>query len=154
MEIIAMLSSKTIIPNLKVSSKRQALQVMVELASEITGIKSSKLIDALLDREKLGSTGVGNGVAIPHGKFEELNEIMCLFARLEKPIVFDSSDDQSVDLVFMILAPENAGAEHLKALSKVSRLLRQTSLVERLRGCRDVGGLYALLTDEAESNAA
>jgi hypothetical protein len=96
----------------------------------MTGLESRRVFECLLQREKLGSTGLGQGIAIPHGKFSELDRVQGLFARLAHPVDFDAPDDQPVDLVFLLLAPESAGADHLKALARISRLLRDPALVE------------------------
>ena len=121
----------------------------------MTGHGQREIFDALLQRERLASTGVGRGIAIPHGKIVGLEHIVGLFARLEKPVDFDAFDDAPVDLLFVLLAPESAGADHLKALAKVSRLLRDQTVVEQLRGSKDRSALYAILTEPpAASNAA
>jgi PTS system nitrogen regulatory IIA component len=113
------------------------------------------IFDVLLQRERLGSTGLGQGVAIPHGKLRGLKRIVGLFARLAEPIDFDAVDGLPVDIVFLLLAPEGAGADHLKALARISRLLRDGTAVEKLRASRDAAALYALLTEgEASSHAA
>ena len=107
-----------------------------------------------MERERLGTTGVGNGIAIPHGKLANLDKLYGLFARLEKPIDFQSIDEQPVDLIFLLLAPESAGADHLKALARVSRLLRDQTVCEKLRGTDQSEALYALLTEDAAHQAA
>ena len=107
-----------------------------------------------MERERLGTTGVGNGIAIPHGKLPTLDRLYGLFARLERPVDFDSIDEQPVDLIFLLLAPETAGADHLKALARVSRLLRDKSACEKLRGTEEAEALYALLTESAAPDAA
>ena len=100
----------------------------------------------MLQREKLGSTGVGNGIAIPHGKLPKLDKLFGLFARLDRPIDFDALDGQPVDLIFLLLAPEAAGADHLKALARVARLLRDPHVANKLRESRDAEALFAVLT--------
>ena len=120
----------------------------------MTGLHERSIFDVLLERERLGTTGVGKGIAIPHGKMAELDRLYGMFARLEHPIDFDAVDDQPVDLIFLLLAPESAGADHLKALARVSRLLRDKTICEKLRGCDSAEALYALLTDSATSHAA
>jgi PTS system nitrogen regulatory IIA component len=107
-----------------------------------------------MQREKLGSTGVGSGIAIPHGKLSKLNKLFGVFARLERPIDFEALDGQSVDLVFLLLAPEGAGADHLKALARVSRLLRDRALVDKLRATENAEALYALLVDSVQAQSA
>lgn len=138
-----------IIPNLRVSSKKQALQDMASRAADLTGIDEREIFDILLERERLGTTGVGHGIAIPHGKLPDLTRVYGFFARLDKPVGFDSIDDEPVDLIFMLLAPETAGADHLKALARVSRLLRNEVMCEKLRGSEEKDAIYALLTDPA-----
>ena len=112
------------------------------------------IFETLLERERLGTTGVGRGVAIPHGKLAGLPRVYGVFARLEKAIDFDAVDDRPVDLVFLLLAPEMAGADHLKALARVSRLLRDEALCEKLRGCDTAEGIYALLNTREAASAA
>ncbi|MGD9637868.1 MAG: PTS IIA-like nitrogen regulatory protein PtsN [Alphaproteobacteria bacterium] len=137
-----------IIPKLKVSSKKQALQELASCASHLTTIEEREIFDVLIERERLGTTGVGNGVAIPHGKLNELNKLYGFFARLENPINFDSIDDRPVDLIFLLLAPEEAGADHLKALAKVSRVLRDEKMCEKLRGSGSSEAIFAMFTEE------
>ena len=120
----------------------------------MTDLHERTIFDVLLERERLGTTGVGNGIAIPHGKLPGIDRLYGLFARLETPIDFDAIDEQPVDLIFMLLAPENAGADHLKALARVSRLLRDKASCEKLRGSDRADALYALLTETATSHAA
>jgi PTS system nitrogen regulatory IIA component len=154
MEITDLISPAAVIPNLRATSKKQALQDMARRAAEITGLHERAIFDVLLERERLGTTGVGNGIAIPHGKLASLDRLYGLFARLERPIQFDSIDEQPVDLIFLLLAPESAGADHLKALARVSRLLRDKSVCEKLRGTDSSEALYALLTESPASRAA
>ena len=142
------------VPNLRATSKKLALQELARRAAEIAGLPERAVFDVLLERERLGTTGVGNGIAIPHGKLPNLDRLYGLFARLEKPIGFDSIDEQPVDLIFLLLAPESAGADHLKALARVSRLLRDKAVCEKLRGTDSAEGLYALLTDNPATRAA
>jgi PTS system nitrogen regulatory IIA component len=111
----------------------------------MTGVADRRIYDALAERERLGTTGIGTGVAIPHCRLPELTRLYGLFARLERPVPFDAIDDQPVDLVFLLLAPQEAGAEHLKALARVSRLLRDRAMCEKLRGANSADALYALL---------
>lgn len=154
MEIADLLSFEGVIPRLRATSKKQALQELAHEASKISGLRERQIFDVLLERERLGTTGVGKGVAIPHGKFADLDRIYGLFARLEMPIDFDAVDDRPVDLIFLLLAPETAGADHLKALARVSRLLRDEVTCAKLRGSESTEALYALLTEPLESNAA
>jgi PTS system nitrogen regulatory IIA component len=154
MEITDLISPAAVIPNLRATSKKQALQDMAKKAAEITGLHERAIFDVLLERERLGTTGVGNGIAIPHGKLPAMEKLYGLFARLEKPIAFESIDEQPVDLIFLLLAPESAGADHLKALARVSRLLRDKGVCEKLRGTDNADALYALLTESPASRAA
>ena len=149
-----MIGPQGIVPNLRVSSKKQALQELSKRAAEITGLPERKIFEVLIQRERLGTTGVGHGIGIPHGKLAELDRLYGLFARLERPIDFDAIDDQPVDLICVLLAPETAGADHLKALARVSRLLRDQSVCEKIRGSDKAEAIHALLTNSATSNAA
>jgi PTS system nitrogen regulatory IIA component len=123
-------------------------------AARLTGKDERIIFDVLLERERLGTTGVGNGIAIPHGKLPGLPRLYGMFARLDTPVDFDAIDDQPVDLIFLLLAPETAGADHLKALARVSRLLRDKGLCEKLRGSDNRDALFALLTEPVTSHAA
>ena len=153
MEISDLLQPEAVVAHLKAVGKKQALQELSRHASVITGVSERKIFETLLERERLGTTGVGNGIAIPHGKLAELNRLHAVFARVERPIDFDAIDEQPVDLIFLLLAPEGAGADHLKALARVSRLLRDVSMCEKLRGTDTADGLYMLLT-QSEAQAA
>ena len=135
-----------IIPALKVNGKKQTLQELAAKAAELSGQNERTIFEILVQREKLGSTGVGSGIAIPHGKLPKLNKLFGLFARLERPVDFESLDGQAVDLVFLLLAPEGAGADHLKALARVARLLRDPDVARKLRDSRDAEAIYAVLT--------
>ena len=154
MEINELISAESVIPNLRASSKKQALQDLARRAADITGLHERAIFDVLMERERLGTTGVGNGIAIPHGKMANLDRLYGLFARLEHSVDFQSIDEQPVDLIFLLLAPESAGADHLKALARVSRLLRDGSVCEKLRGTDDAEALFALLTESMENRAA
>ncbi|WP_300303024.1 PTS IIA-like nitrogen regulatory protein PtsN [Ferrovibrio sp.] len=154
MEIFQLLSPDGVIANLKANSKKQALQELSARAAKITGQHERAIFDTLLERERLGTTGVGNGIAIPHGRLAGLDRLYGLFARVERPVDFDSIDEMPVDLVFLLLAPESAGADHLKALARVSRLLRDKAVCEKLRGAESADAIYALLTDSPASHAA
>jgi len=153
MEISDLLQPEAVISGLKASSKKQALQELARHAAQITGVDDRKIFETLNERERLGSTGVGNGIAIPHGKLADFKRLYGLFARLDKPIDFDAIDEQPVDLIFLLLAPEGAGADHLKALARVSRLLRDVGVCEKLRGASTADGLYMLLI-QSEAQAA
>ena len=154
MELSELISSKSIIATLKVGSKKQALQELSQIAEEITGVSSRDIFGTVLQRERLGSTGVGQGIAIPHGKLEGLDKLFAIFARLETPISYDSMDDQPVDLIFLLLAPESAGADHLKALARISRTLRDPSITEKLRNSDSSKAIYSILTAPATAGAA
>lgn len=154
MDIADLISPLSVVPNLRATSKKQALQELAKRAAELTGLHERAIFDVLLERERLGTTGVGNGIAIPHGKLSTLDRLYGLFARLERPINYESIDEQPVDLIFLLLAPESAGADHLKALARVSRLLRDRGICEKLRGTDSSDALYALLTESPASRAA
>jgi PTS system nitrogen regulatory IIA component len=146
MDMVDLLAQDGIVANLKASSKKQALQELSQQAAILTGLHVRTIFDVLLQREKLGTTGIGRGIAIPHGKIQELERLYGIFARLPKPVDFDAIDEQPVDLIFLLLAPESAGADHLKALARVSRLLRDDEICAKLRGADDPEALFALLT--------
>lgn len=154
MPLNELLSADAIIPALRASSKKQTLQEMSEKAARISGLSSREIFEALLQRERLGSTGVGNGIAIPHGKLTRVGRIFGVFARLAKPIDWDSLDSTPVDLVFLLIAPERAGADHLKALARIARAMRDPVLTAKLRAARDAAAVYATLTAETASHAA
>src|ERR1700704_3147706 len=140
-----LVAPNAIIPALKVNSKKQILQELAAKAAELSGQSERTVLETLQQREKLGSTGVGGGVAIPHGKLPKLGKLFGLFARLERPVDFEALDGQTVDLVFLLLAPETAGADHLKALARVARLLRDPDIARKLRESRDAEALYSVL---------
>lgn len=148
-----LVAPNAIIPALKVNGKKQALQEIAAKAAELTGQSDRAILEILLQREKLGSTGVGNGVAIPHGKMAKLEHVFGLFARLDRPVDFEALDGQPVDLVFLLLAPEGAGADHLKALARVARLLRDPEVAKKLRESHDTAALHAVLSVPSASAA-
>lgn len=154
MDLTDLIDVSAIMPALKANSKKQLLQLLSERAASITGIPEREVFDTILQRERLGSTGVGNGIAIPHGKLAGVRRITGVFARLESPVDFDALDDEPVDLVFLLLAPEGAGADHLKALSRIARVLRDADTVAKVRGTRDASAIHALLSDTQGSKAA
>src|SRR5205085_8490803 len=121
MPLTDLVAPNAIVPALKVNGKKQAIQELAGRAARLTGQNERVIFETLMQREKLGSTGVGNGIAIPHGKLAKLEKLVGLFARLDRPIDFESLDRQPVDLIFLLLAPEAAGADHLKALARVAR---------------------------------
>ena len=154
MDLSDLIKPEAVIGSLKANSKKQAIQAIAEKAAALTGLPEREIFDTLLQREKLGSTGVGGGIAIPHGKLASLDRIFGLFARLPKPIDFEALDDQPVDLVFLLLAPEGAGADHLKALARIARHLREPGVAGKLRASGDKAALYAVMTEGAQPNAA
>jgi len=154
MDLSDLIIPEAILSSLKVNSKKQVIQALAEKAAEMTGLDEREIFDTLLQREKLGSTGVGGGIAIPHGKHPNLDRIFGLFARLAKPIDFEALDELPVDLVFVLLAPEGAGADHLKALAQIARLFREPGVVSKLRASSDKSALYAVLAAGATPDAA
>src|SRR6202521_2060160 len=153
MTITDLVAPEAILPALKGNSKKQALQELAARAASLTGQNERSIFEILLQREKLGTTAVGYGVAIPHGKLPKLTRMFGLFARLDRAIDFEALDGQPVDLVFLLLAPEAAGADHLKALARVARLLRDADVTRKLRESRDVEALYAVLAMPSASAA-
>ena len=146
MALADLLQQDAVVPTLRVNSKKQLLQELAAKASKLTDIPEREIFDVILQRERLGSTGVGNGIAI--------RKITGIFARLETPVDFEALDDQPVDLVFLLLAPEGAGADHLKALSRIARVLRDQDLVAKLRATESASAIYTFLNEEQASNAA
>ncbi|MEM9221308.1 MAG: PTS IIA-like nitrogen regulatory protein PtsN [Pseudomonadota bacterium] len=129
-------------------SKKQAIQEISSAAAKLTSLSERSVFDTLLQRERLGSTGIGKGIAIPHGKLGNLDKLTGLFFRLAEPVPFDALDDEPVDLIFVLLAHEDAGADHLKALAKIARIMRTPNMAEDLRGAAGKTDLHALLTRE------
>ncbi|WP_026613478.1 PTS IIA-like nitrogen regulatory protein PtsN [Ensifer aridi] len=154
MALAGLLHQNAIIPAMRANSKKQLLQELAAKAAKLTGLPEREIFDVILQRERLGSTGVGNGIAIPHGKLGKLPSIVGIFARLDTPVDFEALDDQPVDLVFLLLAPEGAGADHLKALSRIARVLRDHDMVTRIRASDSASAIYTLLNDDATSHAA
>jgi len=149
-----LLSPDAVIASLRVNGKKQALQELSERAAAVSGLSAREIFDAILQRERLGPTGVGDGIAIPHGKLVKCQRIFGVFARLERAIDFEALDGLPVDLIFLLIAPETAGADHLKALAMIARVLRNSQLAAQLRATRDASGLYSVLTLGPTSNAA
>ena len=139
---------------MKASGKKTLLAELAAKAAQLYKVDERRLFDRLLERERLGSTGIGGGIAIPHGRMPNLAKPVGLFARLLHPVDFDSIDERPVDTVFLLLAPEGAGADHLKALARVSRLLRDRGLVEKLRATESADALYALLVEPVQAQSA
>lgn len=154
MRLENLLAANAIIPTLRAKGKKQAFTEISEIAGRVSGLKEREIFDVLWQRESLGSTGVGEGIAIPHAKMPKLGRMFGVFARLEKPIDFDAVDGVPVDLIFALVAPESAGADHLKALAQIARTFRDEKLVAALRSTRDSAGLFTLLTTEAAQDAA
>lgn len=154
MDLGELVATEGIIPSLKAKTKKQALQDLSARAATITGLEARDIFNALMQRERLGSTGLGRGIAVPHVKFASLRNIVSLFARLDEPIDFDAHDNAPVDLIFLLLAPEHASGDHLRALARISRLMREPVTLEQLRSAKGIQGLRAILTDPAASRAA
>jgi len=148
------LSPDAIAPALKAGSKKQALHDLASQAARLVGRDEREIFDTLLQRERLGSTGIGEGIAIPHGRLPKLDRLFGMFARLDRPIDFEAIDGEPVDILFLLLAPEGAGADHLKALARIARMLREPGIHDRIRAARDASALYAVLTQDATPRAA
>ena len=139
---------------LQVSSKKRLFQDIADLAHQVYGLDAARTLDALQERESLGPTGVGNGVALPHARLHGLDGVAGIFVKLDKPLDFDAVDRQPVDLVFALFAPKDSGVDHLKALALVSRTLRDPDLRAKLRANSDPAKLYAILTEARAPQAA
>lgn len=153
-DMTELLAPERVFVGLRPGSKRQLLQELADAAAAVSGLPAKPILDSLIQREKLGTTGVGDGLAIPHAKVVGLPKLMGFFAKLAKPVEFDALDDKPVDIVFLLLAPEAAGAEHLKALARIARILRDPAFCAQLRQVPDAARAYALLTGRPESHAA
>ncbi|MGX1740566.1 PTS IIA-like nitrogen regulatory protein PtsN [Bosea sp. NPDC055353] len=153
MTLTDLLSPAAVISPLRANGKKQALQELAQHAASLTGLPDRELFEALLQRERLGSTGIGDGIAIPHGRMPAIDRLVGLFARTEKPIDFDALDGQPVDIIFVLIAPEGAGADHLKALARVARVLRNQTVLEQVRKARDPAAIYAILAESAAQAA-
>ena len=154
MNIGELLDRTAISARVSAANKKKALAVIAEIAARNFGLEPGNVLDALVEREIAGSTGVGHGVAVPHARLEGLQRMRGIFVRLEQPVEFQSVDDQPVDLLFALFAPKNAGAEHLRALARVSRLLRQGELREQLRKARSADAVHALLVQDISARPA
>lgn len=154
MELGQILSQDDIVPCAKVSSKRQLLQLAADKLAEKTGIEAHTIFETLVEREKCGSTGLGGGIAVPHGKIKGIDRVLGLFMRLDRAIDFDAIDEAPVDLAFVLLAPQGAGADHLKALARIARILRVPGVADRLRATNDTRALYHVLAEGATPSAA
>lgn len=149
-----LLDLRAISPRVGGASKRQVLSVVADIAARSFGLNAETALDALLEREAAGSTGVGHGVAVPHARLEGLDRMRGVFVRLEQPVAFEAVDDQPVDLLFALFAPKAANSEHLRALARVSRMLRQPELREQLRQAKTAEAIHLLLAQEARPSAA
>ncbi|HEV7277768.1 MAG TPA: PTS sugar transporter subunit IIA [Devosiaceae bacterium] len=154
MELADILSEESVVVCTDLKTKREVLERLAQHAAAVTGHEPEAIFTALNDREALGSTGLGNGIAIPHGRLSGLSGVVAVFARLMRPVDFDAMDDQPVDLVMMLLAPPGAGADHLKALARVARMLRTDSAVQQLRKSEDPHMLHAVLTQPLAAHQA
>ena len=154
MPLLDFLTPEAVVASLRVSGKKQALQELAAHAARLTGLDERVVFEALLQRERLGSTGIGEGLAIPHGKLPNLSRLFGLVARLDRPIDFEALDGQPVDILFLLLAPEGAGADHLKALARIARVLREPGTIERIRAARDADAVFAVLMEAPTPRAA
>ena len=154
MDMTTIIAPERVLAGLSVSSKKQLLELLATEAAKATGLHERTIFDALLERERLGSTGVGHGVAIPHGRLAGLDRLHGFFAKLDEAIDFESTDSRPVDLVFLLLAPEGSGGDHLKALGHVSRLLRDPQACAKLRAAQGRDRVYTLLVEGMASKAA
>ena len=145
---------EAVLASVKTSGKKALLAELASRAASVFAFDERRLFDRLIEREALGSTGIGGGIAIPHARMASLTTPRGLFARLAHPVAFDSIDERPVDIVFLLVAPEGAGADHLKALARVSRLLRDRNLVDKLRATESAEALYALLVDSVQAQSA
>lgn len=154
MNLGTLLDLRAISPRVGGSSKRQVLSVIADIAARNFGLPQEQVLDALLEREAAGSTGVGHGVAVPHARIDGVDRLRAVFVRLEQPVPFEAVDDQPVDLLFALFAPKGASSEHLRALARVSRLLRQPEIREQLRQAKTAEAIHLLLVQEAQPSAA
>jgi nitrogen PTS system EIIA component len=148
------LTPDAVAPALRASGKKQLLQELSAQAARLAGLDERQVFETLLQRERLGSTGIGEGIAIPHGKIPGLERLVGFVARLDRPVDFDALDGQPVEIVFLLLAPEGAGADHLKALARAARVLREPGIRDRLRAARDANAIYAVLNETSKPRAA
>jgi PTS system nitrogen regulatory IIA component len=153
MTLADILGPGAVLSDLRAQNKKQVLHDLAVGLSEQTGVEARAILDVLAQREKLGSTGLGQGIAIPHGRLPSLARVHGMFARLASPVSFDSVDGEPIDIVFGLISPEHAGADHLTALARVSRLLRDQRTLAKLRGTKSKEGLYAIITEPAASTA-
>jgi len=154
MKISDILDAKAVLPEIKATNKKQMLQTIAQHFAALVAVDQRIIFETLLTREKLGSTGLGQGFAIPHGRVHGLKQVAGLFVKLEQPIDYDAVDGKPVDLVFALLSPDHAGADHLTALAKISRVMRSPAAVSKLRATNTAEGLYAVLTEPVVSTPA
>ena len=154
MELADILAERAVLTCTGVKTKRQLFEQLAEKAADLTGHDKNELFEAIERREELGSTGLGNGIAVPHGKVAGLDGVCAVFAKLDEPIEFDALDDLPVDIVMLLLAPTGSGADHLKALSRVARVLRSEAVVDDLRRLSACHDIYGVLTTRVASNYA
>ena len=154
MELSSILKPEAVKVLSTASSKKRLLNELGDIVNAVYGLDASVAVDALIERENLGPTGVGRGVALPHARVAEIDHVIGVFVMLEKPIEFESVDRQPVDLAFALFAPKEDGVEHLKALARVSRMLRNEEVCQKLRANGDASTLYAILTDDQSVKAA
>jgi PTS system nitrogen regulatory IIA component len=154
MNLAEIIDARAVLPHLKAQNKKQLLQELSQAMAAIVAVDHRIIFETLMTREKLGSTGLGQGIAIPHGRLPNINRVYGLFARLATPVSYDSVDGVPVDLIFVLLSPDQAGADHLTALARISRLLRETDTMKKLRGTDSAEGLYAILTEPAATATA
>jgi nitrogen PTS system EIIA component len=154
MTLADIIDARAVLPAVKAQNKKQVLQELSHVLAGLVAVDHRVIFETLLSREKLGSTGLGQGIAIPHGRLPNISRVYGLFARLSTPIAFDSVDGQPVDLIFVLLAPDHAGADHLTALARISRLVREPDVLAKLRGTDSTEGLYSILTEPAATQSA
>ena len=154
MQLSDLMTPQSVLCDVRANSKKQFLQTIADHAALSVDVPGRRIFETLSQRERLGSTGIGNGVAIPHGKLEQLDRIHVFFVRLASPLAFDAMDDEPVDLVFLLLAPDGAGADHLKALARVARVMREPQMLDRLRQASSAGDIYQLLSQARQPAAA
>ena len=154
MNIKDMLSDKSFLVNFEASSKKNVLDKLSKLAEKDIKIDAKIVLEALTKREKLGSTAVGNGIAIPHANCPDIDKPKVFVALLSNSLDFNANDDQPVDIIFLLLAPDNSGSEHLQALALVSRLLRNKELTTKLRGCKNTESAFAVISQSVREKAA
>lgn len=154
MDLTDLTPAGAIFPQMRASSKKNLFQDLAQKMAGIVGADERELFAALLERERLGSTGMGRGVAIPHCRMPKLERIVGGLARLETPLDFEAVDGEPVDLVYVLIAPECAGSDHLKALARISRVLRDQTICQKLRGAKDAAALYALLSHPEQASKA